>query len=381
MPAEQRLGFGERRQVFGGDDGVHRDGAQVDELEIVAAPSADRPRPDRGRCRNAAPRRAGRGTRSRALRRAREPRPMRTAGRPPRPASSASRFRRRPRRNRRAGAPSAPRGPPRRRAGTRHARCRSPHRRGAVPAGGWGQRARLAGKRSSGQVAQQPGAGRRRRRMGDAECHASSKSRALGIDRTRGAHRGQAGCGAAVFPRFRCALLTTQAANRARPVRGLQAVNRPLTLHAQFVNQSESHRRGEASVERRSPTPVADVPGALLHGVRDHATGAYRRVARRARHQPGTLRELLLRTPRGARSVGGQSERSRDHASRRESGGAQNPRARHYRCRSRHRGNQGCHRSCAAAAARSSTTPDLPKAPTLVRRMPRRRRGSSQRHY
>ena len=160
------------------------------------------------------------------------------------------------------------------------------------------------------------------------------------IDRTRGAHRGQAGCGAAVFPHFAVPYPPHQAANRARPVRGLQAVNRPLTLHAQFVNQSESHRRGEASVKRRPPTPVADVPGALLHGVRDYATGAHRRVARRTRHQPGTLRELLLRTPGGARSVVGQFERSRDHASRREPGGAQNPRARHHRCRSRHRGTR-----------------------------------------
>ena len=37
--------FGERRQVFGGDDGLHRNGTQVDELEIVAGLQ----RIDRGR--------------------------------------------------------------------------------------------------------------------------------------------------------------------------------------------------------------------------------------------------------------------------------------------------------------------------------------------
>ena len=36
MPAEQRLGLGERRQMLRRDHALHRDTAQVGELEVVA---------------------------------------------------------------------------------------------------------------------------------------------------------------------------------------------------------------------------------------------------------------------------------------------------------------------------------------------------------
>src|SRR5580693_10738057 len=36
MPADQRLGFGERRQMRGVDQALHRDGAQIGDFQIVA---------------------------------------------------------------------------------------------------------------------------------------------------------------------------------------------------------------------------------------------------------------------------------------------------------------------------------------------------------
>ena len=36
VPAENRLGLGERRQMLGGDHALHCDGAKIDEFEIVA---------------------------------------------------------------------------------------------------------------------------------------------------------------------------------------------------------------------------------------------------------------------------------------------------------------------------------------------------------
>src|SRR5580693_5666858 len=36
MPADQRLGFGKRRQMRGVDQALHRDGAQVSDFQIVA---------------------------------------------------------------------------------------------------------------------------------------------------------------------------------------------------------------------------------------------------------------------------------------------------------------------------------------------------------
>ena len=36
MPAEHRLGFGQRRHMLGGDHALHGDGAQIDEFQIVA---------------------------------------------------------------------------------------------------------------------------------------------------------------------------------------------------------------------------------------------------------------------------------------------------------------------------------------------------------
>ena len=36
MPTEQRFGFGERRQIVGADQALHRDAAQIGDFEIVA---------------------------------------------------------------------------------------------------------------------------------------------------------------------------------------------------------------------------------------------------------------------------------------------------------------------------------------------------------
>ena len=60
MPAEQRLGFGERRQMLGADEALHRDAAQVGDFQIVARFERLERAADRGRNRNAARRPRGR---------------------------------------------------------------------------------------------------------------------------------------------------------------------------------------------------------------------------------------------------------------------------------------------------------------------------------
>ena len=73
MPAKQRLGFGERRQMLGIDQALHRDAAQIGELEVAARLQRF---DGAGIKTEAESRRAdpsGRGTRSRARRRTRAP--------------------------------------------------------------------------------------------------------------------------------------------------------------------------------------------------------------------------------------------------------------------------------------------------------------------
>src|SRR5579864_5855153 len=58
------------------------------------------------------------------------------------------------------------------------------------------------------------------------------------------------------------------------------SVNHRLTIFPHFVNQSESRRRRRGQrVERRSPAPIAHVPGALLYRLRHHAAAADRGMA------------------------------------------------------------------------------------------------------
>ncbi len=86
-----------------------------------------------------------------------------------------------------------------------------------------------------------------------------------------------------------------------------RAVNGSLTEPTHFINQSESLEE-RRSVERSSPTPVADVSGPLLHGVRNRAATALAGLAHRSRRNRGALQRLFLGATGGARSFGRQPQ-------------------------------------------------------------------------